>query len=145
MDGAALVPFVRVLYNLPTLTALGISSPPGGVLGPRIFDVLCSPASSNQDDASSSAGPSASSYAAESWVLPKLEALCLQNCRDVSGHEILRVVLARNGAALNLSGRRGEAEGVSAIKFVKVSQCYGLDPDVHELLAREVGTLRVIC
>lgn len=133
VDGAALVPFIRVLHNLPTLTALGISSPPGGILGSRIFDILCSPVSS--------ADGSTSSVGGEGWVLPRLQGLCFQNCRDVSGHEILRLVLARSGASFDAVGQGG----VAPISFLKVSQCYGLDPDVHETLARAVQTLRVIC
>ncbi|THH16472.1 hypothetical protein EW146_g4173 [Bondarzewia mesenterica] len=118
IDGAAIVPFVRALYHLPTITALGLSSPPSGHIGARIFDVLAR----------------APADWGEAWLLPRLEALCLQNCRDVSGHEILRVVRARNVGA----------QGVAAIRYVKVSQCYALDPDVQDQLKRLVDVVRVL-
>jgi hypothetical protein len=122
LDGVGLVPFVRALHQLPHLTALGLSSPPSGALGSRLFEVLAS-------------APDASDGGVTGqWLLPRLQALCVQNCRDVSGHELLQVAWARNagGAA------------VSPIRYVKIAQCYGLDPDTHEQLCRAVTTVRVV-
>ncbi|KAF8504422.1 hypothetical protein F5888DRAFT_1655651 [Russula emetica] len=109
IDGVGLVPFVRALHQLPNLTALGLSSPPSGVLGPRLFEVL-------------GAAPDPS------------DALCVQNCRDISGHELLQIAWARNagGAA------------VSPIRYIKIAQCYGLDVETHEQLCRAVTTVRVV-
>ena len=122
IDGVGLVPFVRALHQLPNLTALGLSSPPSGVLGPRLFEVLGTAPEAND------AG------IAGRWLLPRLQALCVQNCRDISGHELLQVAWARNagGAA------------VSPLRYVKVAQCYGLDPETHEQLSRAVTTVRVV-
>jgi hypothetical protein len=122
IDGVGLVPFVRALHQLSHLTALGLSSPPSGVLGPRLFEVLAT-----APDASDGGG-------AGQWLLPRLQALCVQNCRDVSGHELLQVAWARNagGAA------------VSPIRYIKIAQCYGLDPETHEQLCRAVTTVRVV-
>ncbi|KAH9006419.1 hypothetical protein EDB86DRAFT_3061403 [Lactarius hatsudake] len=122
IDGVGLVPFVRALHQLPDLTALGLSSPPSGVLGPRLFEVLATAPEAND------AG------IAGRWLLPRLQALCVQNCRDISGHELLQVAWARNagGAA------------VSPLRYVKIAQCYGLDPETHEQLCRAVTTVRVV-
>ncbi|KAA1472387.1 hypothetical protein DENSPDRAFT_821172 [Dentipellis sp. KUC8613] len=117
VDGAALVPFIRALHQLPHLSALGLSSPPSGHIGSRFFDIL----------ASLPFNPS------ETWLLPELEALCLQNCRDVSGHELLAIVRARN-----------LSPGVRSIRFLKISQCYGLDHDVLDQLQLLVDTVRVV-
>lgn len=114
--GSALVPLVRALHQLPQLTGLGISSPSTGLVGTRIFDML-------------TAGPDTLGE----WLLPRLEALCLQSCADVSGHEVLRVVMARRGAA---------APDVANITYLKISQCYLLDPEVSNRLAELVDTVR---
>ena len=122
IDGVGLVPFVRALHQLPHLTALGLSSPPSGVLGPRLFEVLA-------------AAPDAGEVgAAGQWLLPRLQALCLQTCRDISGHELLQVVWARNAGGAS----------VSPIRYIKIAQCYGLDPETHEQLCRVVTTVRVV-
>ncbi|RDX41478.1 hypothetical protein OH76DRAFT_1489460 [Lentinus brumalis] len=115
-SGPALVPLVRALHHLPQITGLGISSPSTGVVGTRIFDMLA-------------AGPDILGR----WLLPRLEALSLQNCVDISGHELHRVVLARRGAA---------ALEVANITYLKVSQCYSLDPEVLERLISLVDTVR---
>jgi F-box associated protein len=122
IDGVGLVPFVRALHHLPNLTALGLSSPPSSVLGPRLFEVL------------GAAPDSSDGGVGSQWLLPRLQALCIQNCRDISGHELLQVVWARNagGAA------------VSPIRYIKIAQCYGLDPDTHEQLCRAVTNVRVV-
>jgi hypothetical protein len=122
IDGVGLVPFVRALHQLSHLTALGLSSPPSGVLGPRLFEVLAT-------------APDASDGGiAGQWLLPRLQALCVQNCRDISGHELLQVAWARNAGG----------SAVSPIRYIKVAQCYGLDPDTHEQLCRAVTTVRVV-
>src|SRR5260370_16668918 len=79
IDGVGLVPFVRALHELPNLTALGLSSPPSGVLGPRLFEVLATAPEAND------AG------VAGRWLLPRLQALSVQNCPDISAHELLHV------------------------------------------------------
>lgn len=123
IDGVGLVPFVRALHLLPNLTALGLSSPPSGALGPRLFEVL-----------GAAPDPSSDGGVGGQWLLPRLQALCVQNCRDISGHELLQIAWARHagGAA------------VSPIRFLKIAQCYGLDNDTHEQLCRVVATVRVV-
>ncbi|KAI9463027.1 hypothetical protein F5148DRAFT_207252 [Russula earlei] len=123
IEGVGLVPFVRALHQLPHLTALGLSSPPSGALGPRLFEVLAASPETGEGGGSP-----------RQWLLPRLQALCVQNCRDISGHELLQVAWSRNagGAA------------VSPIRYIKVAQCYGLDPDTHEQLCRAVATVRVV-
>jgi hypothetical protein len=123
IDGVGLVPFVRALHQLPHLTALGLSSPPSGVLGPRFFEVLAS-----SPEATDGGGVTGK------WLLPRLQAFCVQNCRDISGHELLQVAWARNsgGAA------------VSPIRYIKIAQCYGFDHDTNEQLCRAVTTFRVV-
>ena len=116
--GPALVPLVRALHHLPQITGLGISSPSAGIVGTRIFDVLA-------------AGPDTLGQ----WLLPRLEALSIQNCADISGHELLRVVTARRGAA---------APQVANIVYLKITQCYSLDPEVLDRLTRIVDTVRTI-
>lgn len=122
IDGVGLVPFVRALHQLPDLTALGLSSPPSGVLGPRLFEVLAT-----APDVTEGGGTG-------QWLLPRLQALCVQNCRDISGHELLQVAWARNAGGAS----------VSPIRYIKISQCYGLDPETHEQLCRAVTTVRVV-
>ncbi|KAI0266549.1 hypothetical protein BC834DRAFT_924021 [Gloeopeniophorella convolvens] len=122
IDGVGLVPFVRALHQLPQLTALGLSSPPSSVLGPRLFEVL---ASSPENIETGGGGD---------WLLPRLQALCVQNCRDISGHELLQVAWARNAGG----------SAVSPIRYIKIAQCYGLDPETHEQLCRAVDTVRVV-
>ncbi|KAI0739136.1 hypothetical protein C8Q80DRAFT_1112894 [Daedaleopsis nitida] len=117
-SGPALVPLIRALHLLPQLTGLGISAPSTGLVGTRIFDMLAS-------------GPDTLGE----WLLPRLEALCLQNCGDISGHEILRVVTARRGAA---------APEVANIAFLKITQCYSLDPEVLVRLTSLVDTVRTL-
>ncbi|TFK46771.1 hypothetical protein OE88DRAFT_1666985 [Heliocybe sulcata] len=112
LDGASLPPFIRALHALPQITALGLSSPPSGMLGNKLFDLLA-------------AGPP--------WLLPNLEALCLQSCRDLSGHEVLRVANARLGE-----------RGVSPLKYLKFSQCYALDPEVMDQVKRIVPTVYLV-
>jgi hypothetical protein len=116
IDGAALVPFVRALHQLPGLTGLGLSSPPTGHLGGRLFEQLAwRPADGVP------------------WLLPRLQALCVQNCRDVSGHELLNVVRARAAGG----------PGVQPLRYLKVSQCFGLDPEMHQALTRLVDAVYV--
>lgn len=122
MDGVGLVPFVRALHQLPHLTALGLSSPPSGVLGSRLFEVLAATPDASEGGVTGQ------------WLLPRLQALCVQNCRDISGHELLQVAWARNAGG----------PAVSPIRYIKIAQCYGLDPETHEQLDRAVATVRVV-
>ena len=116
--GSALVPLVRALHQLPQITGLGISTPAAGLVGTRIFDMLA-------------AGPDTLGQ----WLLPRLEAISVQNCGDISGHELLRVVSARRGAA---------APQVANIAFLKITQCYSLDPEVLDRLTSLVDTVRTL-
>ncbi|KAI0676578.1 hypothetical protein C8Q78DRAFT_959901 [Trametes maxima] len=116
--GAGLAPFVRALHHLPQLTGLGLTSPSTGMVGSRLFEML-------------STGPDTMGE----WLLPKLEALCVQNCADISGHELLRVVGSRRGAA---------AGQVANIAYLKLSQCYLLDPEALERLKDLVDTVRTL-
>ncbi|KDQ58513.1 hypothetical protein JAAARDRAFT_176490 [Jaapia argillacea MUCL 33604] len=115
LDGVHLVPFIRALHQLPRLIALGISCPPSGTLGAKLFNLLASPG----DD----------------WILPRLQALCLQSCRDISGHEILKVVTARNGMV---------EPDVADIRFLKLAQCFSLDPDVVDVLSGLVEKVAIL-
>ncbi|KAL1946331.1 hypothetical protein VTO73DRAFT_15458 [Trametes versicolor] len=107
-NGVGLAPFVRALHHLPRLTGLGFASPASGIVGSRLFEVL-------------SAGPDMMG----GWLLPRLEALCFQSCADISGHEILRAVNARRGAA---------AADVSKISYLRLTHCYSVDPEALERL-----------
>ncbi|KAI0367689.1 hypothetical protein BV20DRAFT_545538 [Pilatotrama ljubarskyi] len=117
-NGVGLAPFVRALHHLPQLTGLGLTSPASGVVGGRLFEVLA-----------------ASPDTVGEWLLPRLEALCIQNCPDISGHELLRVVTSRRGAA---------AVQVAKISYLKISQCYLLDPEALERLTALVDTVRTL-
>ena len=118
IEGAALAPFVRALHNMPQLTALALCSPTTGVIGSKFFDLLAG-------------GPLLTGR----WILPNLEALCVQNCRDISGHELLRVVKARQGRIVP------DAKDIVAIR---IATYQSLDVDVVELLKQNVDTLQII-
>jgi len=115
VDGTALFPFVRVLRRLPELTALALSSPPSGCIGTKLFDVL-----------------TLGQTAAEK-VTPKLQALCLQNCRDVTGHELIRLAQSRLGS-----------NDAGTIGYLKLAQCYALDLTALEQLTGLVSVVRVV-
>lgn len=117
-NGVGLAPFVRALHHLPRLTGLGFASPASGIVGSRLFEVL-------------SAGPATMG----GWLLPRLEALCFQSCADISGHEILRVVDARRGAA---------AADVSKISYLRLTHCYSVDPEALERLKALVDVVRSV-
>lgn len=117
IEGAALVPFVRALHQLPQLRALSLSSPRMGFVGTQIFELLGTP-------------PTPPSV----WLLPRLEALSVHQCMDVSGHEMLRLVRAR------IDSPSLEAEH---IRYLKISQCESFDPDAHELLKSLVPVVRI--
>ncbi|OJT08405.1 hypothetical protein TRAPUB_693 [Trametes pubescens] len=117
-NGVGLAPFVRALHHLPHLTGLGLASPASGVVGSRLFEVLA-------------AGPDTMG----GWLLPRLEALCFQSCADISGHEILRVVDARRGAA---------AADMAKISYLRLIQCYSVDPEALERLKALVVAVRSI-
>lgn len=118
IDGAALVPFVRALHNMPQLTALALCSPPTGNIGSKFFDLLAG-------------GPALTGR----WILPNLEALCVQNCRDVYGHELLRLVQARQGLSV---------PDVKDITVLRIATYGSLDADVVEQLKQNVDTLQII-
>ncbi|KAI9066842.1 hypothetical protein FKP32DRAFT_1673533 [Trametes sanguinea] len=118
LTGASLAPFIRALHRLPQLTCLGLAAPSTGIVGSRFFETL-------------SAGPETMGE----WLLPRLEALCFQSCPDISGHELLRVVSARRGAA---------ASKVANIIFLQFSQCYNVDNEALERLEDLVLTVRVV-
>ncbi|KAI5118482.1 hypothetical protein M0805_003514 [Coniferiporia weirii] len=120
-EGAALAPVVRALHGLPQLTALGLAAPPSGAAGARLFELLA-------------AGPERTG----AWLLPNLRVLSLSGCRDVSGHEILRVVRARKAGAVAGLG------GVVPIRMVRLAPCYPLDPDVADSLRQELEELRIV-
>jgi len=115
VDEASLFPFVRALRNLPELTALALSSPPSGCIGTKLFDAL-------------TLGQSAAEK-----ITPKLQALCLQNCRDVTGHELIRLVQSRLGS-----------NDTRTIEYLKLAQCYTIDLTVLERLADLVSVVRVV-
>jgi hypothetical protein len=132
IDGPALFPFIRALHGLPHLTALALSSPPSGTLGAKLFDLLSSPSPSPSPISSSvhtspindSSSSSLTNPPAGVWVLPNLYALCVQNCRDISGHELYRLVNAR----------RNHTHEVKAIRYLRISQCYSMDAEVVDML-----------
>lgn len=118
IDGPGLASFVRALQQLPQLTGLALSSPPSGSLGQKIFDLLAT-------------GPATRG----AWLLPRLQGLCVQFCRDLTGHELLRVVRARNTVS--------DPE-VEDIKYLRIEWCYSLDPDALEQLMALVETVRTM-
>ncbi|GBE83762.1 hypothetical protein BKA93DRAFT_493351 [Sparassis latifolia] len=118
IDGTALVSFVRALHQLPQLTALSLSSPRLGPLSMQFFELLA-------------AGPATTG----AWILPQLRALCVQQCGEITGHELLRVVRARRDTAIS------DANGIC---FLKIAHCEGLDEEVLEQLRSVVHTVRVI-
>ena len=115
VEGAALFPFIRVLRQLPELSALALSSPPSGCIGTKLFDVLTL------------------GQAGAEKITPNLKALCLQNCRDVTGHELIRLVRSRLGS--NQAGMIG---------YLKLAQCYSLDLVALKQLATVVSVVRVV-
>ena len=115
VDGAALFPFVRALRHLPELTALALSSPPSGCIGIKLFDVL-----------------TLGQTAAEK-IAPKLQALCLQNCRDVTGNELVRLVHSRL-----------DSSDAGMIGYLKLAQCYALDLTALKRLTALVSVVRVV-
>lgn len=128
IDGSALFPFIRALHALPHLTALALSSPPSGALGSKLFDLLSTPSSSpfTATTTSSVSGTPTSLpvQTAGVWILPNLRALCVQSCRDISGHELLRLVRARHNHV-------GE---VKVLRYIRISQCYSVDAEVVDIL-----------
>ncbi|KAL7277406.1 hypothetical protein PYCCODRAFT_1369429 [Trametes coccinea BRFM310] len=118
LTGASLSTLIRALHRLPQLTGLGLAAPSTGIVGDRFFETL-------------SAGPETMGE----WLLPRLEALCFQSCPDISGHELLRVVTARRGAA---------ALQVANIIFLQFSQCYNVDNEALVRLEDLVPTVRVV-
>lgn len=142
IDGSALFPFIRALHALPHLTALALSSPPSGTLGPKLFDLLSS--SSPSSSTVSPITPTESSFPLSSslatnqpagvWILPNLCAFCVQNCRDISGHELQRLVRARLAHA-------GE---VKVIRYLRISQCYSVDAEAVDTLKGLVDTVVTI-
>jgi len=156
--GPAIYPFIRALHSLPLLTALALSSPPSGCFGSRIWELLGTPCAAAPglilDGASSGKDK-------QLWILPALQALVIQNARDVSGHEILRLVRARKAASIDtrsvdhgpqavveredpsgeLQGTEGDRDvAVAQITYLKISGCYTLDRDgeIEEELKRVV-------
>lgn len=118
-DGAsALGPLVQALHALPKLQAFGICAPPSGCAGARLFELLAG-------------GPGRTGR----WLVPELCALRLAGCRDVTGHEVLRVVQARADA--------DEGEGVKRLRMVRLAPCYPLDPEVVDTLRSSVSELRM--
>lgn len=115
VEGAALFPFVRALRNLPELTALALSSPPSGCIGIKLFDVLTL------------------GHTAAEKLAPKLQALCLQNCRDVTGRELIGLAQSRLGS-----------NDTGTIEYLKLAQCYSLDLTALEQLAALVSVVRVV-
>jgi len=119
IEGPALFQFVRALRHLPQITALAVSSPPSGFIGTKLFDVLASTPTNIGDE----------------WILPRLEAFCIQQCRDITGHELLRFVRSRYGPSI-----RDAAD----IRYLKIAQCYGVDLDILEQITVLVDVVRVV-
>lgn len=145
VNEASLLPLVQTLRALPRLSALGICNPPSGVAGPKFFDLLsrpCEPPSLPLllDPTS----PLEQHRQPSRWLVPELRALSLQNCRDVSGHEVLRVLRARIGGAEaeDEYGRKREPE-VEKIKYVRMNQCFGVEEEMVESIRGVVDTLKI--
>ncbi|EJC98174.1 uncharacterized protein FOMMEDRAFT_31951 [Fomitiporia mediterranea MF3/22] len=124
-EGAALAPLVRALHSLSQITALGLAAPPSGAVGSRLFELLAS-------------GPGNDNSGSNAWLLPNLRVLSLNGCRDVSGHEVLRVVRSR------ASRPSVDLGGVEKIRMVRIVPCYSLDPEVIEALRQNVDELRIV-
>ena len=120
VDSASLVPFVNALHALPQITTLCLSASPNGTIGTKLFDLLAG-------------GPAVTGC----WLLPRLEALSVLSCRDVSGHELLRLLEARQGVA---PGKRE----VNDIRVLRVAPSYQLDRDIVEALRLNVELLVII-
>lgn len=141
VDGAALLPLVQALRALPRLTAFGVCSPPSGIAGPKLFDLLARPC-----EAAATPPPADASPPQSRWLLPDLRALCIQNCRDISGHEILRVLRARIMASLGDDEYGGyvptkELE-VERIRHVRINQCFGVEDEMIESIRGVVDVLK---
>jgi F-box-like len=151
--GPALYTFIRALHGLSQLTALAISSPPSACFGSKLWEILSQPSKTHEPTGNSVVsgsldGSNNNQKKKQQWVLPRLTALVVQNARDVSGHEILRVVRARKEAVVDnrltaemqrpltlamggeeaSSGSVPEEEAdVAEIKYLKIAACYALD------------------
>ena len=150
-DGSALVALVRALHALPRLEALGFATPPGATLGEGLFEVLAGPGRTGD------------------WLVPNLKVLSIgSGCRDVTGHEILRVVQARETAASAPRSYGGLDLGVEEVGFspistsslesvefrsvrrpvrlqmVRLAPCFALAPDVVEQLRMALDELRIV-
>ena len=117
-DGGGLAHFVRALHSMSQLSALGLSAPPNGNLGSKLFDLLA-----------------ADPVRMGRWILPNLEALSVSGCRDVSGHELLRVVEARRDAP---------RDEVCLIRMLRIFPCYTLDNEIVDQLKESVEVLKII-
>ncbi|TDL18791.1 hypothetical protein BD410DRAFT_728147 [Rickenella mellea] len=115
VNGAALVPFVSALHDLAQLTALALISPPSGQIGPRLFNLMAG-------------GPTLTG----GWILPNLQALCVQNCGDISGHELLRVVRARRGTSVP------DVKDVRVLRVVPNT----IEDDIIDVLRQNVDSLQ---
>ena len=117
-EDAVLGPIVGALHRLPQITQFGISMPPSGNIGPRLFQALASP-----------------SGMMGAWLLPRLQVLSLFGCKDVTGHEVLRVIQAR---------RQAEPGSVARVKMVRLVPLYPLDPEVLDTLRENLDELRLM-
>jgi hypothetical protein len=156
-SGPSLYTFIRALHGLSQLTALAISSPPSGCFGARLWELLSQPSKTTEPSSALTTEHALSQRPKQEWILPALTALIVQNARDVSGHEILRVVRARKLGAMTsrMQGSNGhhsfpfpslngdlamdvlrpeptaltsEVElEVTEITYLKIAGCYALD------------------
>lgn len=118
-EDAVLGPIVGAFHRLSQLSQLGISMPPSGHIGTRLFQALCNP-----------------SGVMDAWLLPRLEVLSLFGCRDLTGHEVLRVVQTRR--------RADPGSGVARVRMVRLVPLYPLDPDVLDTLRENLEELRLM-
>ena len=138
-EGPALAPLIRALHGLPRLAALGLAAPPSGMVGARLFELLASGPSIESPTASTSTMRRTSNTG--SWLLPNLRVLSLSGCRDVSGHEILRVVRARLDQPAYATPETG---GAARISMVRIVPCYPLDPEVVDSLKMSCDEVRIV-
>lgn len=114
VDGTALETLANALRRLPRLTGLAISCPPRRDLGESVLSML---GTGNDGE----------------WILPRLEALVISACNDISGNEVLKVVQSRY-----------IAEGLSRVRYVKLSYCDTIDSGAYIGLKKVVEVVHII-
>lgn len=113
--GEAFGMLAQALSRLPKLTGLALSAPPRpGLLGQDLLNML--------GERGSNGG----------WILPRVEAFGIQECRDVDAKEVLKVVHARD-----------TIPGLSRIRYLKLTYTNVLESETCDALRRAVETVHI--